>query len=202
MTREYRGVRYDTHPEVYEPAEDSFLLVDVVLAGHLGGRRVVELGCGSGLASIAAAKGGASVIAVDTNPEAVRLARANARRNEVPVRVVQGDLLSALRGTVDVVLFNPPYLPTSDEDEAGARRTRLFEAWDAGPQGIDVVMCLAEQLGQGHMAAKELLLVTSTLQDGGALSRRFRGLGYEGDVVREVKVPWEGLSVWKWILRR
>lgn len=202
MTRDHRGIRYETHPQVYEPAGDSFLPGDVILDETMRGRRVVELGCGSGLASTAAAKSGASVIAVDTNPDAARLARANAELNDVLVRVVRSDLASALRGAVDVVLFNPPYLPTSEEDDAGAHRTRLFEAWDAGPQGLDVVMRLADQLGRRRMTAKELLIVTSTLQDEDVLARRFRGLGYEGHVVREVKVPWERLSVWKWVLRQ
>lgn len=202
MTREYRGIRYDTHPEVYEPAGDSFLLVDVVLAEPPRGRRVVELGCGAGLASIAAAKGGASVVAIDTNPDALGLAKANARQNGVPLRAIRGDLVSALRGTVDVMMFNPPYLPASDDDGAGARRTRLSDAWDAGPQGLGVVMRLVDQLDQRHVTANELLLVTTTLQDEDAFARRFRGLGYEGHVVREAKVPWERLSLWKWARQR
>lgn len=83
-----------------------------VLARHVlnhphivAGRRVLDLGCGSGLVAIAAAKGGAaSVVAVDTDPHAVVAARLNALENGVEVEAVRADLLDGDPPGADMVL--------------------------------------------------------------------------------------------------
>jgi len=66
----------------------------VALARHvatlgLEGKRVLELGCGLGLPSLAAALGGAHVLATDWAEDAIELLRRNAERNDVPLRVAQ-----------------------------------------------------------------------------------------------------------------
>jgi len=199
--REHRGLRYDVHPEVYEPAEDSFLLADAVLEGLPPGR-VLEVGCGTGLVSLAAARRGARVVAVDVNPFAVRLARRNALANDLPFEVLRGDLLSGLRGDFDALLCNPPYLPTAEDDVPSAGRTRLFDAWEAGARGVDVVLRLLDELAERRVRARELWLLTSSLQDEEVIARRLAALGGGGRVIGETKVPWERLRVWKWNLER
>ena len=74
-------------------------------------RTALDLGTGSGIGAITAAKLGYSVDAVDLNDEAVRCARDNAERNNVgaSTRVFHGDLFAPLlRKTYDLILFNPP----------------------------------------------------------------------------------------------
>lgn len=71
----------------------------------LGGERVLDYGCGSGILAIAAAKLGArSVDAVDLDPQAVEVTAANARANAVPVRVFAPDALPA--ASYDIVVSN------------------------------------------------------------------------------------------------
>ena len=78
------------------------------LEGDLAGRRVVELGCGLALPSIAAARLGATVLATDVDPEALELATRNARLNDARIEVAAadwsapGDLLE--RAPFDLVL--------------------------------------------------------------------------------------------------
>jgi HemK-related putative methylase len=87
---------------------------------------VLDMGAGSGVCSIVAAKFARRVVAVDINPEAVRCTRINALLNRVEdkVEVLHGDLFAPLVGRLfDVVLFNPPFLrraPRSDADRAWA----------------------------------------------------------------------------------
>ena len=69
------------------------------------GMRVLDLGTGSGVLAIAAAKLGARAVAVDTDPVAVTAARANAARNRVEVEVLEGSL-EAVRGPFDLVVAN------------------------------------------------------------------------------------------------
>lgn len=89
------------------------------------GMAVLDMGTGSGVAAIAAARRGARVVAVDMSPEAVRCARINALLNRVEdsVEVRCGDLFEPVRGErFDLVLFNPPFY-------AGTPRAPWEYAW-------------------------------------------------------------------------
>jgi release factor glutamine methyltransferase len=94
--------------------------------------RVVDVGTGSGAIAIAvaAASQRAQVFATDSSASAVALARANVRNNglEDRVTVLHGDLLAPVPGSIDVVVANLPYLPTS---EAGRYPDLVGEPSDA-----------------------------------------------------------------------
>lgn len=80
-------------------------LDELALAGQLSGRRVADVGCGSGVLAIAAAAFGAEVEAVDIDPDAVTVTRENAARNEVTVRSHRGSV-DALTTRPDIVVAN------------------------------------------------------------------------------------------------
>jgi HemK-related putative methylase len=87
--------------------------------------RALDLGTGSGIGAVFAARRGFEVVATDINPEAVRCARLNAilNRLEDRIEVRQGDLFASVAGeTFDLVLFNPPFF-------AGVPRDSLDHAW-------------------------------------------------------------------------
>jgi release factor glutamine methyltransferase len=92
-------------------------------AGLLGAA-VLDMGTGSGVCAVHAARHAHRVVAVDINPEAVRCARINMLLNRLDdrVEVLQGDLFAPVAGQrFDVVLFNPPFLcgePRNDADRA------------------------------------------------------------------------------------
>lgn len=90
-----------THPEVYAPAEDTWLLLRAAGKECHDGERVLEIGCGSGIIS-ASLSGRASVLATDINPHAVRAAR------DRGIEVVRTDLAAGICGRFDLILFNPP----------------------------------------------------------------------------------------------
>jgi HemK-related putative methylase len=101
-------------PDVFNAAvfRTSAPLVEAI-DRHVGpGIRVLDLGTGTGVAAIRAALRGATVVAVDSNPEAVRCARLNALLNRVEdrVEVRQGDLYRPVENEAfDIVLCNPPF---------------------------------------------------------------------------------------------
>ena len=139
---EFCGLRLAVAPGVFVPRQRTALLVDEVVALVRPGSVVVDLGCGVGAiaAAVLARVPGVEVYAVDVDPAAV----ACARRNLPPERVFEGDLYDALpsdlRGEVDVVAANAPYVPT----EAIAmmpREARDHEhrvALDGGADGLAV----------------------------------------------------------------
>src|SRR4030042_6247656 len=105
---------FDVSEDVYEPAEDSFLFAEnlEVKAGGV----VLDLGTGSGILAVLAAKKAGTVVAVDVNPYAVRCAKQTAELNRVEDKLsfLQANLFSAfdVQAKFDVILFNAPYLPS------------------------------------------------------------------------------------------
>jgi len=120
----------EDHPQVYPPSDDTLLLAGSICPVR---GRVLELGTGSGLIAVLCARLGASVVATDINPHAVRLARRNAARNGAAVDFVETDLFDGICGGFDIVVFNPPYLPTAQGDITKDRW--LDASVDGGPDG-------------------------------------------------------------------
>jgi release factor glutamine methyltransferase len=139
---DFCGLRLAVAPGLFVPRQRTALLVDEAAALVRPGSVLVDLGCGVGAiaAAVLARVPGVEVYAVDVDPAAV----ACARRNLPAERVFTGDLYTglppALRGGVDVVAANAPYVPT----EAIAlmpREARDHEhrvALDGGPDGLSV----------------------------------------------------------------
>ncbi|NYI03520.1 release factor glutamine methyltransferase [Allostreptomyces psammosilenae] len=146
---EFRGLRIAVDPGVFVPRRRTEFLVEqaVTLARAAGsGPRpvVVDLCCGTGAlgAALVAAVDGAELHAADVDPAAVRCARRNLAA--VGGRVYQGDLYrplpAALRGGVDVLVANAPYVPTAAIGflPPEARLHEPMVALDGGPDGLDV----------------------------------------------------------------
>ena len=100
---------------VYPPSEDSYLLIECI---DVGKEKVLEIGTGTGIIALHAAKNGAVVTTVDKNQKAVKNARGNAEKNGINIDIKQSDLFSSVDGMFDVIIFNPPYLPSDKMEEA------------------------------------------------------------------------------------
>jgi release factor glutamine methyltransferase len=139
--------------EVYQPAEDTFLLLKAALAEARPADRVLEIGCGSGFISQELGPKVAFLLATDINPHAVRAARARG------VEVIRADLFRGIKGRFDLILFNAPYLPTQPEERTGHWIDR---ALDGGESGRETVDRFIEDLS-GHLrpGGRALLLISS-----------------------------------------
>jgi release factor glutamine methyltransferase len=130
--------------EVYEPQEDSFLLLEVLQKLRLSGGTACDMGTGSGLLANELAKSFKEVVAVDANPAALK------SRFAKNVRTVESDLFSKVKEkSFDLIVFNSPYLP-GDED---AR-------WSCG-DGSLLVRFLAQAAERLADGGQVLLLVSS-----------------------------------------
>ncbi|KQU53340.1 hypothetical protein ASG84_24460 [Rhodococcus sp. Leaf278] len=122
------------HGTVYEPQHDSHMLAEAIVArGISSNSRVLDLCTGSGIQAMTAATLGADrVLAVDISQAAVESTRAAARRLGLDIEARQGDLSVALtHGPYDVVLCNPPYVPSAHLPPTEGPSV----AWDAGVDG-------------------------------------------------------------------
>jgi release factor glutamine methyltransferase len=132
------GFRFVVPPTVFHP---SLFKTGEYFAGFIGGldlrgRNVADIGTGSGILALAAARAGAShVVALDINPNAARAADQNAHINGLGDRVVGvcSNLMSGLaaRSLFDVIVSNPPYFPGEPRDLAD-------RAWHSGPSHRDI----------------------------------------------------------------
>lgn len=187
------GVKYGVRPDVYDPSDDTFLLMEAVRRERPG--RLLEVGTGAGLVAIAAAQAGHDVTATDWSAAALRLARANAKANDVRIRFLRAHLTRGIRAeSFDTIAFNPPYLPTAPEERI---RGPLNRAFDGGPTGLEVAREFLERLD----GASTILLVASTLQDAQEL-RRLEQPFARVDVVAERAMPHERLRVIRLVATR
>ncbi len=143
---EFCGLRITVEPGVFVPRRRSeFLVRQAIGLGPSAGRRLVVLDmcCGAGAVGLALAHalGGAELHAADIDPVAVRCARVNV---DGLGQVYEGDLYAplpaSLRGRVDILIANAPYVPTGEIALMPAE-ARLHEprvALDGGPDGVDI----------------------------------------------------------------
>jgi methylase of polypeptide subunit release factors len=116
--------------------------------------RALDVGTGSGIGAVFAARLGYQVVGVDLNPEAVRCARINVLLNELEalVEIRSGDLFAPVIGQrFDLVVFNPPFF-------RGVPSDRLDQAWRAP----DVIERFAGGLGQVLRPGGQARIVLST----------------------------------------
>jgi release factor glutamine methyltransferase len=124
----FRDIVLEVRPGVFVPRPETEVLVGIALdsLADMEDPLVVDVGTGTGAVALAVKheRPGAKVFATDLSPEAVDLAAANARRLELDVAVLRGDLLAplppSLRGWVDLVVSNPPYVAPEGFDDLPA----------------------------------------------------------------------------------
>lgn len=166
---------------VYAPREDSFLLLP--FARVATGSRLLEVGAGEGLASLAAARGGARVVATDLNPWALRQLDARARAEHLRVDCVRTDLARGL-GRFDRILANPPYLPTRADQRDPDPWTNL--ALDGGEDGCRVLARLVASLDEHLAPSGSAFVVVSSEQSRRALDEVFAAWTRKGHRLERV----------------
>jgi release factor glutamine methyltransferase len=166
---------------------DTWLLADTMSElGCAAQARVLDLCTGTGALAVAAAQAGAAeVTAVDLSYRSSANAWLNVRRHGVPATIRRGDLFGALSGGAqfDLILANPPYVPSFSSRPS---RHRVDRCWDAGADGRLLIdrICLGafDRLAPGG----SLLLVQSDVADADRTLRALRDSGFDAEVVRRV----------------
>ncbi|MER7109405.1 putative protein N(5)-glutamine methyltransferase [Streptomyces sp. NPDC000229] len=167
---EFRGLRITVDEGVFVPRRRTEFLVTQAESLAPPGAVVVDLCCGSGAlgAALVSALDGAELHAADIDPAAVRCARRNV--TAAGGRVYEGDLYdplpAALRGRVDVLLANVPYVPTGEVEllPAEARVHEARVALDGGADGLDVLRRVTAEAPAWLAPGGSLLFETSERQ--------------------------------------
>jgi release factor glutamine methyltransferase len=179
--------------QVYPVLEDTLLLLEAALDEARSSDRVLDLGTGSGYIARHLVGKAALIIATDVNPHACRIA------SFAGVGVARADLTAGLRGHFDLILFNPPYLPT----KPGERMDDWLEkALDGGESGREVIGRLLSDLPRVLARGGRLLLVISQMTGVEEVLGLLRDAGFEVGIVRRNRVEGEDLLVVKAELSR
>ena len=171
--------------QVYQPDTDTYLLLNAARAEVKPGDRVLEVGTGSGI--IAAELAGVTgVIATDINPHAGLCAR------EKGIDVIRNNLFSGIRSTFDLILFNPPYLPTLPNE----RMDDWIEfALDGGPDGRSVIRRFLSGVSRVLAPGGRCLLLVSSLTGIPEVFLLVEQAGFTPEVFMEEQVEGEMLMV-------
>ncbi|KKD09318.1 HemK2/MTQ2 family protein methyltransferase [Streptomyces sp. WM6386] len=174
-------------PGVYTPQEDTALLAGALYDEPLPpGAEVLDVGTGSGVLALAAARRGTRVTAVDVSWRAVCTAQLNARMAGVRVRTRRGNLFTPVRGrSFDLILTNPPYVPAPTSRRVPRRASR---AWDAGRDGRLILDRICREAPGLLRPGGVLLLVQSAFSGPEETLGHLRSAGLKASVTQRRRI--------------
>ncbi|PIK53053.1 putative hemK methyltransferase family member 2-like [Apostichopus japonicus] len=205
-TPDFSHLSENDFQDVYEPAEDSFLLLDALEqeAESLNSLRpliCVEVGCGSGIVITFLKKLLSSqcvCLAVDSNHKATSSTVKTADQNKAQVEAVTSDLLGNLQprieGKIDVLVFNPPYVVTPPEE---VRCPGLPSSWAGGVNGRQVTDRLLSDVHRLLSPSGVFYLITIRENKPDEIRQMLKDRGLESTVIIERKAGPERLNVIK-----
>jgi len=170
-------------PHVYQPAEDSQLLLRNASPRFKGA--ILDMGTGSGYLAVEAAHhpSVSSVVAVDINPEAVETTKQLAQSCKVDLDVRLGDLFEPLKDeTFDLIMFNAPYLPSEGESDE--------PSWSGGSVGKEILVRFLDEARNYLKPDGEILVVYS---DKTGISNDDLNKNYVFDLLEEYPLFYERL---------
>lgn len=185
----FRDYFFVVDEQVYEPAEDTFLIAE-----HLRVEEddvVLDMGTGCGILAVLAAEKARKVVAVDINPYAIECATNIAEIHGVKKKIEfrRGDLFQSIKSDerFSLILFNAPYLP-SDPAEEGSW---IGKAWAGGHNGRSVIDRFVDNARNYLVESGKIQLVQSSLSDINRTLEMFSSMKFEAVVAAQVKVPYE-----------
>ncbi len=193
MRMEIEGLILEIPNSVYQPSEDSFLLSKY--GAHLKGR-ILDVGCGCGVVGLINAKQNPEnhVLGIDRNPYAIWYSRFNAMMNGIRnISFIQSDLFENVpKERFDGILFNPPYLPTKEDEKLN---DELNYAFDGGPDGRALTERFLDDFERYLAESGVILIVQSSLSGVEKTIANLKKRGFVVSVKEEQRFFFEKISV-------
>ena len=186
---DFCGYEIDINEDVLCPRPETEELVEKALTCIKTDMRVLDLCTGSGCIAIAIAKkSGAKVVASDISLKALDVAKANIEKHGLTadVDVVESDLFEKIDGKFDVIVSNPPYIPTKAIDNLD-KEVKDFDptiALDGGEDGLDVYRKIANEVSD-HLNDNGYILLECGEGQANSICELFGG--YKTEIVKDLE---------------
>ena len=155
--------------QVYSPSDDSFLMVDAIAQIPLTGKTVLDMGTGSGILGLYCVTRGAKVTASDIDETAIEQVNRTAEAIGLKINLLVSDLFSHIPGRFDLILFNPPYLPSLRVNDRSV---------DGGQGGTTLADRFLKELPEHLERGAYALLLLSSMNHPAYVQLRHRGLEF------------------------
>ena len=178
-------------PSIYKPAEDSYLLSSVLkkeipqLIEKNSELKFLEIGIGSGVNLETALSAGIekrNIIGSDINEKAVEHCR------KWGFNVINSNLFQNIKGKFDLIIFNPPYLPSDEREPENSKMETT-----GGLEGGELTKRFLKQAKPFLSKNGKIFLITSSLAE----DIDFKNFGFESKKLRNRKLFFEKLVVWE-----
>ncbi|MBO4380978.1 MAG: peptide chain release factor N(5)-glutamine methyltransferase, partial [Clostridia bacterium] len=184
---DFYGVKISVNQNVLIPRPETEELVEKAIGFVKEGASVLDLCTGSGaIATVIALKTGAKVVASDVSAPALDVARANALNNGVKIDFVLSNMFEKVEGKFDVIVSNPPYIPSKDIETLDAK-VKNFEprlALDGAEDGLKYYRIIAENLDE-HLAEGGVLLMEFGIDQAEAIKGIFEE--YDVEILKDIE---------------
>ena len=188
--QEFMGLRFKVNSNVLIPRQDTETLVEQVLKIVKPGMKVLDLCTGSGCVLISVLKNAPELTGMgsDISKAALLVAKENAKLHEVDAEWVRSDLFDNITETFDVIMANPPYIPTG-EILSLMPEVRDFEpenALDGGADGLDFYRKIVGQV-KDYLNPGGYVYMEIGYDQGEAVSELMRNAGFtEVEVIKDL----------------
>ena len=188
--QEFMGLRFKVNSNVLIPRQDTETLVEQVLKIVKPGMKVLDLCTGTGCVLISVLKNAPELTGMgsDISKTALLVAKENAKLHEVDAEWVRSDLFDNITETFDVIMANPPYIPTG-EILSLMPEVRDFEpenALDGGADGLDFYRKIAGQV-KDYLNPGGYVYMEIGYDQGEAVSELMRNAGFtEVEVIKDL----------------
>ena len=196
----YNSLKINLHYEVYEPSEDTFLLLDSIIVEK--DQNVLEIGAGTGIISLVCAQKGAQVLCSDVNPYAIETINKNIKENQKQLKgsieVRTGDLFEIVieKETFDIIIFNPPYLPTTKDEKKGISEW-YAKSFDGGVTGLTVTIKFLKELKPYLKKDGKAYFIYSSLSKKQKLEQTLKSLSFKYTIIKQLRCDDEILSIYQ-----
>jgi release factor glutamine methyltransferase len=169
---------------IYEPAEDSFLLQKYVRK-FAKNKSVIDIGSGSGIQALTAINAKAkSVLATDINKEAIK------HLNNLNLKSIHSNLFSKIKGSFDLIIFNPPYLPRDKRED---KESSLITS--GGRKGDELTIKFLKQAKKHIKKSGNILIIISSLSPFERIEKTIKDLNLKFKILESKSLFMERLSV-------
>lgn len=178
--------------EIYDPAEDSWLLKKWVQQVIQPGMHVLDIGCGSGIQAVSAHEKGALTIGIDCNSHAIQHCKKKYPKKKFPkLTFMESDLFSRVSGTFDCIVCNPPYLPDADD----AQDIKAYTT--GGKHGYEFIEQLLQHAASFLKPEGCILLIFSTLTNKEKVDELISHYGFQAEQLEQQSFFYEKLFCYR-----